>query len=182
MQPPYEFKDGSYPGTGGSCGTSISSNCTIVVTFNPTEVGTHNDTIVISYDSTTVSKNITGGKPLICVEHPNYPTDKFDLGIAIYPSQPQTTSVFTTIRNTGGQDATITSVVIVNGSFTVDAFFIDEDNCTGTLAAGDPCTISAYFHITDPEHMGDFNTDIIISYTGGTDLKIRTQASGGSTY
>ena len=35
---PFSFKDGSYPGTGGSCGASLNNGaqCTIVVTYAPT--------------------------------------------------------------------------------------------------------------------------------------------------
>ena len=36
LSAPFSFKGGSYPGTGGTCGTTISANCTIVVTYAPT--------------------------------------------------------------------------------------------------------------------------------------------------
>src|SRR5690606_29490429 len=56
---PFEFKDGSYPGTGGTCGTTINSNCTIVVTFSPTANVTSNDTIEIGYDDGVTTQTAT---------------------------------------------------------------------------------------------------------------------------
>jgi len=49
---PFSFLGGSYPGTGGDCGSSIanSASCTIVVEFAPTAVGPSSDTIDINYD------------------------------------------------------------------------------------------------------------------------------------
>ena len=32
---PFSYKGGSYPGTGGTCGTSIADDCTIVLSFTP---------------------------------------------------------------------------------------------------------------------------------------------------
>jgi alpha-tubulin suppressor-like RCC1 family protein len=48
---PFKYKGGSYPGTGGTCGSPIagSSNCTIVVQFDPTVNGLKTDTIEIDY-------------------------------------------------------------------------------------------------------------------------------------
>ena len=60
---PYAFKGGSYPGTGGTCTTTISGSCSIVITYTPTSAGTHNDTLIIQYNdggtTRTVSKNLT---------------------------------------------------------------------------------------------------------------------------
>lgn len=36
---PFKFKGGSYPGVGGTCGTGISSDCTVVVNFEPASAG-----------------------------------------------------------------------------------------------------------------------------------------------
>ena len=47
----YSFKGGTYPGTGGSCSTSLASggSCTIVVTANNSSTGVVNDTVRINY-------------------------------------------------------------------------------------------------------------------------------------
>ena len=52
---PYNFKGGSFPGTGGTCTSTLnaSSNCTIIVSFSPLTEGNHNQTLVLSYDGGT---------------------------------------------------------------------------------------------------------------------------------
>src|SRR5690606_28128415 len=63
---PFAFKDGAYPGTGGTCGATIlpSTPCTIVVTYAPTTVAIHNDTIEIQYTdgatTQTSTRDVTG--------------------------------------------------------------------------------------------------------------------------
>ncbi|MBC7690333.1 MAG: choice-of-anchor D domain-containing protein [Methylotenera sp.] len=54
---PFTFKGGSYPGTGGTCGSSISANCTIVVTYEPTVVGVSSGSISLTYDDGAASRN-----------------------------------------------------------------------------------------------------------------------------
>jgi hypothetical protein len=60
---PFAFKGGSYPGTGGTCTTTISGTCTIVVTFTPTSGGVKNDFVTLQYNNGTsvvsVSRAIT---------------------------------------------------------------------------------------------------------------------------
>ena len=47
---PFKFKGGSYPGTGGTCGTTIVvGTCTVVVEYNPTVTGSHSDTFNLDY-------------------------------------------------------------------------------------------------------------------------------------
>src|SRR5690606_8629525 len=55
LDAPFRFKGGSYPGTGGTCTSSLppTNNCTIVVTFNPTDSGLSTDTIQIDYNDGT---------------------------------------------------------------------------------------------------------------------------------
>ncbi len=49
----YTFKGGSYPGTAGTCGTSLNgaASCTVVVTANRATTGTVTDTLQINYVS-----------------------------------------------------------------------------------------------------------------------------------
>ncbi len=63
---PFFYKGGAYPGTGGTCAATLAaaSNCTIVVTYNPTTIATHNSTISISYNNaltgTSATRAVTG--------------------------------------------------------------------------------------------------------------------------
>lgn len=56
---PFAFKGGSYPGTGGTCGATISGSCSIVVTFTPTVNGVRSDTLQINYNDGAVTRSIT---------------------------------------------------------------------------------------------------------------------------
>lgn len=49
----FSFKGGSYPGSGGTCGSSLASgeHCTVVVTFTPIGDGPRSSTLTIAYDN-----------------------------------------------------------------------------------------------------------------------------------
>ena len=65
---PYAFRGGTYPGTGGTCTTSLAaqSSCQIVIVFQPTELGALPlNTFYVVYDgadaSTRIPVPLTGG-------------------------------------------------------------------------------------------------------------------------
>lgn len=51
LNAPFAFKGGSFPGTGGTCSDILNghSSCTVVITYNPTEVNTHAQTLSWNY-------------------------------------------------------------------------------------------------------------------------------------
>lgn len=51
MSMPFSFKGGTYPGTGGTCGTQLSpgENCEIIINYSPTTRGQHLQDIVLNY-------------------------------------------------------------------------------------------------------------------------------------
>lgn len=54
LNAPYSFKGGTYPGTGGTCGTTLApGSCTIVTKFTPTSTGVSNSTVTINYNNGT---------------------------------------------------------------------------------------------------------------------------------
>ncbi len=61
LSAPFAFKGGGYPGTGGNCGSSLAAgaNCSIVVSYLPTAVGTHNSTITIGYNDGVNAQSAT---------------------------------------------------------------------------------------------------------------------------
>ena len=60
LEAPYTFKGGSYPGVGGTCGSTITvGTCTLVVSYTPTQAGTHNDTLQLSYNDGESSQSTT---------------------------------------------------------------------------------------------------------------------------
>ncbi len=58
---PFGFKGGSYPGTAGTCGSSVvgGANCTLVVTFSPSAAGGASDTIRVAYTNGVSSTSAT---------------------------------------------------------------------------------------------------------------------------
>lgn len=46
---PFRFKGGAYPGVGGTCSATITSNCTLVVNFEPTSAGNFSNNLNLSY-------------------------------------------------------------------------------------------------------------------------------------
>ena len=67
LTPPFIFKGANtFPGNGGTCGATLatSSNCSIVVSYNPVAVGPNNDTIELSYfdgvNTIFLNRNIAG--------------------------------------------------------------------------------------------------------------------------
>ena len=48
---PFKFKDGIYPGTGGTCSVTLSAggSCAFILQFEPTSTGLQVDTIEIKY-------------------------------------------------------------------------------------------------------------------------------------
>lgn len=64
MLPPFSFKGGSFPGLGGTCSSTVSSNCTLNITYTPTDTTMSNGVITLAYNngsiSTTIAKNISG--------------------------------------------------------------------------------------------------------------------------
>ena len=66
LDAPYYYYGGSYPGTNGTCGSTLAAGgtCTVVLSYVPTTVATHTDTAVFSYydgeNDKTVSFSLTG--------------------------------------------------------------------------------------------------------------------------
>lgn len=56
---PFALKGGSYPGTGGTCGQSITGPCTIVLSFTPTDITNYSSSLTLSYLGGGVLKGLT---------------------------------------------------------------------------------------------------------------------------
>lgn len=58
---PFAFKGGSYPGTGGSCGSTLAagSNCTVIVVYAPTANSPHSSTVIVNYFDGTAANTAT---------------------------------------------------------------------------------------------------------------------------
>ena len=60
LSAPITFKGGTFPGTGGDCGTSIApGTCTIVLTYTPTAVGIISRTLTLNYHNGASNQSIS---------------------------------------------------------------------------------------------------------------------------
>lgn len=178
---PYTYKDGSYPGTGGTCGASltVSATCTVVVTFNPTLTGTFNDTLVVDYNNgataAQATRPITGlGVTPAILGISNGPT--YDYGTK--PIGSDTDFTFT-VNNTGGSDA----VSVVGTGLLAPFDFKDGSypgtggTCGATINASSNCTIVVTF---SPVAAVTSNDSIELNYNNGATAQTATRAVTGT--
>ncbi|MGE9746245.1 Calx-beta domain-containing protein [Bdellovibrio bacteriovorus] len=57
LSAPFAFKGGSFPGTGGTCASTLNghSSCSVVITYSPTEVNTHSQTLNWNYTNPDIA-------------------------------------------------------------------------------------------------------------------------------
>lgn len=128
---PFALKGGSYPGTGGTCGTSITGTCSIVVTYSPTAAGSHSDSIQLQYNNggglVSVSKALIGTSVVtsptqIAIEGPS--------GVPINQCIPYTIHA----QTSAGQNANVSAAQTVN---------LVVNNGTGTFYSNATCATTA---------------------------------------
>ncbi len=165
---PFNFAGGSFPGTGGTCATSLaaSSNCDIVVEYSPAGTGGHSDSIDISYNDGAVGQNSLRGVQGTGVTPASLSiteADPYDFGTV--PVGGTNSHIFT-ITNIGGFIATTLSEVGLAApfSFTGGSFPGTSGTCAGTLAASGSCDIEIEFA---PVGTGLLSDTIDISYFDG---------------
>jgi hypothetical protein len=177
---PFVYKGGSYPGTGGTCSTTlnVASSCTVVVQFNPTVVGVFNSTITINYHdgaaAQTATRNVTGtgaNPALIGIsDGPTYNFGTHAVGSA-------TDHTFT-LTNSGGVPATAMSGAIA-APFTYKggAYPGAGGTCGATLAVAANCTIVVTY---SPVALGADTSQIQISYHDGAAAQTSLRDVNGS--
>lgn len=169
---PYAYKGGSgYPGTGGTCGSSldVSGTCTIVIVFTPTASGTANDTIRIAYNDglqdQSSTRAITGNGQ-----------SPASLGISDgatydYGNVYQSLSSDKTFTVTNSGQATATSLTTGNPNIAAPYAYKGGSGypgsggtCGSSLAGSGTCTIVVTF---SPTATGAANDTIRLSYNNG---------------
>ncbi|MGH9470823.1 MAG: SBBP repeat-containing protein [Terriglobia bacterium] len=126
-----------------TCGSSLApggGQCTVSVTFTPTQTAAETGTLSITDNAAgspqQVSLSGTGVTPA--------PVATFSSTLVNFPSQligTSSTPQTVTLTNTGTADLTITKITI-SGSFT------ETDNCPSTLSASKSCSINVTFSPT----------------------------------
>lgn len=150
LSAPFSYKGGSYPGTGGSCGSTVSGNCSIILIYAPTASGTQSGTVSIQYydggSTQTVSRSLSGTGQVVSATHAFI---EGPAGITINQCVPYTIRT----GNSAGQSANVGSnttfgLVVNNGSGT----FYSNSGCSSTatsatVGAGSSST-TVYFRST----------------------------------
>jgi hypothetical protein len=176
----FQFKDGTYPGTNGDCGTSLGAGvqCSIVVTFKPSGSGAEAGTITLDYNdgsnpNAQSLRTVTGtalSGPVLRI----YDFDGPSMGPA--PTNPQPFDYGTwgthvyhtfTIRN----DGSATALGMADGGTLSGAFSYEQTpypglgaNCGTSLAPGAQCSINVRF---TPTGSGPLSGRVTINYTDG---------------
>lgn len=170
----YQFKGGTYPGTGGDCGTTITTGvnvCTIVVTYTPTVSGVQADTISLTYHNglaagQTATHAITGTaqNPAVLAIS-NVTTNDFG---SISVGGGGTSELTFNVTNSGEVSATTVVGSGLDGvifQFKGGTYPGTGGTCTATITTGvNVCTIILLY---DPGSIGVNNDSAILTYNNG---------------
>ena len=175
---PFTFKGGSYPGTGGTCGLTISANCTLVVTYTPSAAVVSNGNLILTYNdgltaAQTSSRSLTGTGTAPATLAISL-SDTYDFGTHSLSSATDTTF---TVTYGGGVNATSVSETTLAAPFAFKggSFPGTGGTCTGTISA--TCTIVVTYTPTAAVTSGK---TITLSYNDGTGVQTSTRIISGT--
>lgn len=169
---PLTFKGGSYPGIGGSCGSSLSplASCTVVTNYTPVTAGATSNTLALNYSSASNAETsyfpMTGTAVALASLSITSPvTNPFDFGPVVIGAA--AVNQLFTLKNNGGQTATALAATGLAAPFTFrgGSYPGTSANCGTTLTAGASCTIAVSFSPSTP---GSASDSLDISYSDGT--------------
>lgn len=176
---PFAFEGGSFPGTSGTCGATISAACTLAVVYAPSAAGTHNDSVVLSYNdgiaARTASRDLVGtaaSPALLSIS--NGPL--YDFGNATVGSSVDFTF---TLINSGPSTATALagSGLAAPFSFKGGSYPGAGGTCGAVLAASASCTIVVTF---SPGTTGLLSDTVQIDYNDGASVQGVTRGVQGT--
>jgi alpha-tubulin suppressor-like RCC1 family protein len=170
---PYSYKGGTYPGTGGTCSTTLagSATCTIIVNFTPSSAAVANATLSLSHNTgvavTNATRPMTGtgvnAPASLSVTTPI--ADPYDFGTITIGAAAVDASII--VSNSGGQSATSMSVSGLSAPFNFKggAYPGTGGDCGASLATSTTCTIVVTYLPTTP---GLASNTLDLSYDDGT--------------
>ncbi|HLL81152.1 MAG TPA: choice-of-anchor D domain-containing protein, partial [Longimicrobium sp.] len=172
----FAFKGGAFPGTGGTCGTSLSSaaSCAVVVTFTPSGTGTRQSSLSINYNdggaARTATRAVTAAitsRSFLVVSELSTPggcgdaCGPYDFGSALVGSTVERTfTVFNTgaIATSGVGDA---GVLAPPFGFKGGGFPGTGGTCGNVINAGGSCTLVVRF---SPGVVGTSHGSVTLGY------------------
>lgn len=177
---PYAFKGGTYPGTGGTCGTTlaVAANCTVVVTYSPSSANTHNATVTVNYNNGSITTSATRAVTGIA-------TAPATIAISDGPTYSYGTHPLTaviektfTLTHSGAADATSVSGGALSAPFSYKggSFPGTDGTCTSTLAISQTCTVVVLY---SPTAAGSHSGTLTINYNDGAAARSATRGLSG---
>jgi hypothetical protein len=181
MSPPFSFTGGTFPGTGGTCGSTLATtaSCTVVATYTPTATVTSNDTLRVAYkngqSAQVVSDAVTGtGVTPATLSISNGPTYSFGNVYVTY-----TASFTFTVTNSAATAATSMSAAALSApfSFVGGSYPGTNGTCGVTLAGSSNCSVVVQFA---PTVAGTFNSSLQLNYYNGSSNQSTSVALTGN--
>lgn len=167
----FNFKGGSYPGTGGSCRVTLAAgaNCTLVVEFSPVAAEGYLGTLDFDYHDGAQTQNASQAIEGIGLGGAFLSADIVDHTFAAQPLGVSATATIT-LTNIGDTGATGISGAALAAPFyykAETAFPGDGGTCGTTLAPSASCTVKVQF---DPIQIGLYNDMLSVTYDRGDAL------------
>jgi hypothetical protein len=183
---PYSYKGGTYPGTGGTCATSldVGSTCDVVITFAPTSTGIFSEDLFIRYNNGSINRLLElalsgegtggGGGPAATLVISDGPV--YDFGSVMTGNQ---TSKSFTVTNVGSATATALSGSGLAAPFTFfgGVYPGTGGTCGFTLATAASCTVVVNF---SPVSVGIFADTINIDYNDSSASQVASRGIQGT--
>ena len=179
LNAPFSFKGGSYPGTGGNCGTELAAgaSCNVVLLFSPVGVADFDGVFHLNFfdgaETVFSERQMTGkgisGAVLGIAEAPLY-----DFGKKATTSSNEYSL---TISNSGPVPATaIAQGISLSAPFSYPGGFPGGGTCQANLNPDVSCTVKVRY---SPTVDGPSDSEVRIAYhDGGTNRTVSTTVAG----
>ena len=175
----FAFKGGSYPGTGGTCGTTLAaaSTCTLVIDYSSTTSGSGDATFSLSFNdgvsagavsATLLASAFTSPNAVLALDSTNYNYGTIFSG--------NTASNTLTLTNTGAVNATsLALATTLSGGFAFKggSYPGTGGTCGNSLGAAASCSFVVNFSSTT---IGSANQSFALGYNDGVGSKTVTAA------
>jgi hypothetical protein len=150
----FRYKGNTFPGTGGTCGTTlgVGAQCTLVLVFAPTATGSHSATVVVNYhngnSATSVSAVLSGSSvpPAVLALSQSL------LSFAVTPAGGSSTHDLIILKTAGTGPASNLRFSGLGApfSFNQGAYPGTGGDCAPTITAISSCTLRFAFSPANP--------------------------------
>jgi hypothetical protein len=187
---PFGFKGGTFPGEGGTCGSTLAGNetCIVVLTVTPTEHGSFSETMTIQYfngvmDFTfdvALSAKTTAVLDLTVASTPITEAAPYVFGVKALNSVNELTIDVTNPGATAATEVAETAAAALAAPFAFKGgtFPGTGGTCTATIEPNVPCTLVLTY---SPVDGGDSEDVISLDYNNGATTVASTAKLTGST-